>query len=101
MTEDIPQDPENHSGGMSVIGYSPATESHNGWSGDTVCNGCGEIVVEGRILRFGDPFDQGTGSDLPEDGTCLYCGERHEGFLGAIVKFFHSILYIIKTIFKG
>ncbi len=31
---------------------------------------------------------------------CKYCGEIHNGFLGQLIQFFHSLLYFFRNLFK-
>ncbi len=51
-------------------------------------------------------FDGKTYTDTMEksipalnEGLCKWCGERHEGFWGKIVGFFHSIAYFFAHLF--
>lgn len=49
--------PNNHSGGTEVRGTIPATETEDGYTGDTYCLGCGEMIKAGSVIP-----KKGTGS---------------------------------------
>lgn len=44
-------------------------------------------------------FGSGTAFTLSGGSACKWCGETHTGFWGAIVRFFHSILYFFAHLF--
>lgn len=44
-------DAENHTGGTEVKGAVDATEEKNGYTGDTYCKGCGELLEEGETIE--------------------------------------------------
>ncbi len=44
-------DPSNHTGGTEVKGSKPATEVQEGYTGDTYCKGCGEILAKGSAIE--------------------------------------------------
>ena len=55
---------------------------------DGVCDrGCG--------TRTSEPEKPDAGQDL-----CKYCGKSHTGFFGAIIRFFHNILYFFRNLGK-
>ena len=109
--------------------------TEEGYTGDTVCNGCGSVIsrgsavpkntskhaltlvsataataeAEGNVQYYhcslcGKNFsDSGGVNELTSvttealsareaDGVCKYCGERHTGVFGWLVKLIHSIL---------
>lgn len=59
-----------------------------------------------RVFTATVKFEGGTYVDTVEqtipalnDRLCKWCGELHEGFLGSIVGFFHSIMYFFAHLF--
>ena len=42
--------PENHVGGTRIEGKVDATETEEGYTGDTYCIGCGGMLAEGEVL---------------------------------------------------
>ena len=96
-----------------------ATGNHS-WNGGTVtkaatctetgvktftCTVCGAARTEniGKTAHAdgnGDGYCDVCHTDMDAAGRCKYCGEKHTGFFGGIVKFFHSILYFFKNMFK-
>lgn len=49
-----------------VTGEKNPTCTNNGYTGDTVCSGCGEVIEEGEVIeKLGHEF---------KDGKCVVCG---------------------------
>ena len=46
--DDGQRDPENHSGGTEIVGAVEPEGDKPGYTGDTKCLGCGEIIEQGR-----------------------------------------------------
>lgn len=55
-------DPKNHSGETEVRDAKAATETEDGYTGDTYCLGCGEITLKGTTIPK-------TGSETPSAPT--------------------------------
>lgn len=49
-TVEIPVNPDNHTGGVEVRNRKSATRTEDGYTGDTYCKGCGEILIEGMVI---------------------------------------------------
>ena len=50
-TETGALDPDNHADyGTKVVNAKAATCKEDGYTGDTVCNGCGKVLEEGRVI---------------------------------------------------
>ncbi len=49
-TYEIPVDPENHKGETYVVDAKEATETNTGYTGDTICADCGELIREGTVI---------------------------------------------------
>ena len=97
-TETIPVDTLNHASyGTTLTGaVEPGCETA-GYTGDTVCNGCGAVVSYGKAvdaLGHTSPDSHGNcercGAHLTD--VCKWCGGQHEGFFQKIIGFFHRIL---------
>ncbi|MBE6599504.1 MAG: hypothetical protein E7638_08690, partial [Ruminococcaceae bacterium] len=43
-------DPDNHIGGTRVVGEKAPTTYEEGYTGDTYCTDCGELIAEGEFL---------------------------------------------------
>lgn len=70
-----------HGGSSSVVGQKDPTCTEDGYTGDLVCDDCGEVIEPGKVIpSHGHHF---------EDGICEYCGlpERNPqtGDTGSIV----------------
>ncbi len=63
-----------------------AATGHADPDGDGICNACGAVVNNG-------------GGSSSGSGKCKWCGQRHTGFFGSIVAFFHNILYFFAHLF--
>lgn len=66
-----------------------------------------EEGVETRVCRNDPshtqtrPIDKLAPETKPEgDGLCQWCGEKHTGFWGSVVRFFHSILWFFAHLFR-
>ena len=46
--DDGKRDPDNHSGGTEIVGAVEPVGDEPGYTGDTKCLGCGEIIEQGR-----------------------------------------------------
>ena len=85
--EVMDKDPDNHAGGTEVRGRIDPTEDEDGYSGDTYCRGCGEMLKQGKTLR-----------NLTVH--CEFCGKYHEGVLGAIITAIHGIIWLFHKAFR-
>ena len=48
--EELPLDPDNHEGETEVRGAIPATETTDGYTGDTYCLACGAKIADGEVI---------------------------------------------------
>ena len=85
-TEVLDRDPDNHVGGLEVRGKVSPTEDADGYSGDSYCKGCGELLELGHNLRS-------------LKGYCPYCGGYHDGLLGIIITAVHGIVWLFRNAF--
>ena len=85
-TETTAINPDNHVGGTEVRGKVEATKDQDGYTGDTYCKGCGQLLKEGHSVSY-------------EDGYCPYCGGHHTGVLGALITALHGILWLFRKAF--
>lgn len=60
--DDGERDPENHSGGTELVGVCEPEGNKPGYTGDTKCLGCGEIIEHGR--SYYTPCADGCASHL-------------------------------------
>ena len=71
-----------------------------------VCGVCNytenaSIARTGHTDANGDFRCDDCGTDVSPQGACPYCHGTHEGVFGAIISFFHSILYFFSSMFGG
>ncbi|MBR2571639.1 MAG: SEL1-like repeat protein [Clostridia bacterium] len=70
--ERIPKDPANHTGGTETKGRRDATCTADGYTGDTCCKSCGELIVRGSAIpAAGHQWDEGT---VIQEATCQSFG---------------------------
>lgn len=50
-TEDIAVDKTKHTGGIQTKNVAVASCGSTGYTGDVVCNGCGEILTAGKVIE--------------------------------------------------
>lgn len=71
-------DADNHAGGTEVLDAKPATVEEDGYTGDTYCLGCKEMIEKGEVipkLASGDvtgpdgSSPEGTAPEEPSDNT--------------------------------
>ena len=60
-----PCDHEN----TSKVNEKDPTCTQDGYTGDTVCDKCGEVVEEGSVI-------EATGHIFDKDGVCIICGGK-------------------------
>lgn len=65
--KEIPVDPEKH-GNLRIVGAKEATETEAGYTGDTYCDDCRQIVVQGSIIPAAGDIGGGE-SPSPEPGS--------------------------------
>ena len=66
-------DGENHKGATEVRGATDADCGNDGYTGDTYCVDCGEIIAVGSVIGA-----TGDHADLDRDGACDTCGTELE-----------------------
>lgn len=89
-SEQIPIDSNNHTGGTKIVNSKEATESEEGYEGDTVCNGCGAVIStgntipkldhiwdSGELIKIANCYEQGV-----MKYTCTGCGDTKEEYTG-------------------
>lgn len=67
-------DQDNHSGGTEVRNAKKATETENGYTGDTYCLGCNVLISEGSII-----YATGSGDDDDDTHTHNYSYYKFDG----------------------
>ena len=68
----LPIDKNNHAGGTTVVNAENALCYQDGYTGDTVCLGCGEIVQQGEVIpreKVPHAWDKGTITVKPTCST--------------------------------
>lgn len=86
-TEKIAKDANNHTGGTEVKNAAAATCGAVGYTGDTVCKGCGVVIAKGTSIAK-DPTNHTGGTEIKNavaatcgavgytgDTVCKGCGE--------------------------
>ena len=74
-----PIDSNNHIGGTKIVGQKDADCEASGYTGDTVCNGCGVVIIKGtEISPLGHKVQS---TDWHTDSTnhwheCSVCGKK-------------------------
>ena len=107
-TETISKNAANHASyGTTVKNIVDASCTAKGYTGDTICNGCGTVVSRGsETAALGHTVPNGSGNcdrcgahlkdvdsgNSKPAGACKYCGQVHTGPFGWLIKIFHSIL---------
>ena len=74
-------DKANHAGGTELRGDKPATCTVDGYTGDTYCLGCGEILVTGEAIPA--EGHKGGTATTTEKAVCEVCGEPYGELLPA------------------
>ena len=88
--DDGQRDPDNHSGGTEIVGAVEPVGDEPGYTGDTKCLGCGEIIEKGRTYYAACPdgcadtleFVPAVEKTCTEDGVkahyiCTVCGNMY------------------------
>lgn len=88
--DDGQRDPDNHSGGTEIVGAVEPVGDEPGYTGDTKCLGCGEIIEQGRTYYAACPdgcaatleFVPAVEKTCTEDGVkahyiCTVCGNMY------------------------
>ena len=88
--DDGRRDPDNHSGGTETVGKVEPVGDEPGYTGDTKCLGCGEIIEKGRTYYAACPdgcaatleFVPAVEKTCTEDGVkahyiCTVCGNMY------------------------
>jgi hypothetical protein len=47
---ELPLDPDNHTGETEIRGAKASTATEDGYTGDTYCTGCGELLEKGKTI---------------------------------------------------
>ena len=72
--ESIPKDKTNHIGGIEVKGKRDATCTAEGYTGDTYCKSCGELISRGSAIPAANhQWDEGT---VLLEATCQMIGAK-------------------------
>lgn len=71
-----PKDPANHTGETKVVGELAPNCKDYGYTGDTVCDGCGEVLAKGEPIP---PTEDHKNTEVrnAKDADCI-----HEGYTG-------------------
>ena len=106
--EAIPVNPENHADyGTHVEKAYGATCTTEGYTGDTVCNGCGKTIATGSSIPASghsdadnDGYCDVCGEMMVDDGYCPQCGKIHnEPIIGWLIGIIHRIVYRLTHLF--
>ncbi|MBR5410247.1 MAG: S8 family serine peptidase [Clostridia bacterium] len=86
-----------------VTDHNDPTCTTNGWTVRT-CETCGDTDMTfteplGHADNNGDGYCDRCSADLRGPDRCKLCGEVHTGFFGAIIGFFHRIIYFFQHLF--
>ncbi len=97
VTEDkisTPKDRTNHEGGTEIRNAEPATEEKEGYTGDTYCLGCNQIIEKGKPIPIPDHVHsmthtaptapQCTDDGVLEHWTCSKCGKIYADEAGTV-----------------
>lgn len=82
-TEKIEKNPNNHTGGTEIRGIVEATCTAEGYTGDTVCKGCGAVLTKGEAVakKAHDYQSTVTAPTCTAEGfttyTCAVCGDSY------------------------
>ncbi len=74
-------DKSNHTGGTELKNDKPATCTEAGYTGDTCCLGCGEVLALGDAIPAGG--HKGGTATTTEKAVCEVCGEPYGELLPA------------------
>ena len=77
-TQVLPLDPSNHSGGVSILRAAAATCANEGYTGDTVCLGCGAVLSSGQATSK-DPANHTGGTDTYNESAATCANEGYTG----------------------
>ena len=70
--ETVAKDPTNHSGGTEIRGRADADCTGDGYTGDTYCKGCGQLIGKGSVIpALGHSWQEAT---YTAPKTCARCG---------------------------
>ena len=70
--EEIQRDPANHTGGTEITGKKDASCTADGYTGDTYCKGCGQLISKGSAIpALGHSWQEAT---YTAPKTCARCG---------------------------
>ncbi len=89
-----PKNPDNHDGGTEIRNAEPATEEKEGYTGDTYCLGCNQIIEKGETIPIPDHVHsmthtaptapQCTTDGVLEHWTCTKCGKIYADEAGTV-----------------
>ena len=78
--EEIPKDSANHAGETEIRGKLDATCTTDGYTGDTYCKGCGELINKGNAIpALGHSWQEAT---CTQPKACSRCGTTEGTALG-------------------
>lgn len=69
------KDATNHTGGTTITGKTDADCTHDGFSGNTVCNGCGTVLTSGRTIKA--LGHTGGTATCTSPKKCTRCGQNY------------------------
>ena len=91
----IPKDLSKHTGGTEIINAKEATETEDGYTGDTVCSGCGEVLKAGEVIpKTGE--EEPTPTETPKKNIIdsgLISVESESGFDADTELFVNALSY--------
>lgn len=75
-SEELDYDPQNHSGSQVIKNKKEATATEDGYSGDLVCNGCGQIVKKGTVISKTGHAHSWNEGEMTKEPSCTQAGEK-------------------------
>ncbi len=67
--------PTGEHGETEIVGAKEATCTEEGYTGDTVCKGCGEVIEQGKVIaKLAHTY---------QDGKCTVCGAADPNYVPA------------------
>ncbi|MBR5409889.1 MAG: hypothetical protein IK104_04390 [Clostridia bacterium] len=124
--KELPFDFNNHDGATEVRNASEATCTGAGYTGDTYCLGCSNVIASGSAVSatghvWGEwvtttaPTDTENGEQTREcsvchvtetrtvyaenSKVCMWCGSVHTGAWGSIILLAHTVIWFFHSVF--
>ena len=77
--------PTGEHGETEIVGAKEATCTEEGYTGDTVCKGCGEVIEQGKVIaKLAHTY---------QDGKSTVCGAADPNYVHVAVSYTHLDVY--------